>query len=596
MKNAAALLKIGKQLLYIMNRKQKKDSLIVFFSMICVSCLELLGVSVIYPFLEIMLNPQQLHEEWYTKWIYELFPEIADTSVMLLMGIAIILVFLFKNAIALWFLWMQYDFSTRFQKELSTLMLDSYLKRPYEYFVNTNSSILLRGIEGDTAALYQVLLGLFQMIGEILTVAMLGLYLLLTDWFVALCSLALAGVCLLGVVLGFKGKIKRAGVLRRDADAEKSQCSYQAINGIKEITVMDRRSHFTTHYEEAADKTAKTLRTYSFLANCPTRIIEGICVGGFVGVICIRLALGVDMSTFIPVLGAFVMGAFKILPSISKISGRLNDIIFYRPGLENCYEIIREARAIDRKDAERAEAFQKTVNTEQTIAFRQELVLRDVCWHYQNAKEEVLKHLSMTIKKGEAVALIGSSGAGKTTLSDIIMGLLQPQEGEVLMDGIDIFSCPHAWSRIIGYVPQSVFLIDDTIRANVAFGIPRKEVEDEKIWQALRMAQIESFVKSLPEQLDTIVGERGVKFSGGQRQRVAIARALYENPDILVLDEATSALDTETESAVMESIDALQGIKTLIIVAHRLTTIRNCDRIYQIEDGVAVEKKKEDVL
>ena len=204
--------------------------------------------------------------------------------------------------------------------------------------------------------------------------------------------------------------------------------------------------------------------------------------------------------------------------------------------------------------------------------------------------------MSLTIQKGESVAFIGSSGAGKTTLADVIMGLLRPQSGTVEMDGTDIFTIPHQWARTIGYVPQSVFLIDDTVRSNVAFGLKRSDVSDERVWVALEEAQLKEFVKGLPHGLDTIVGERGVKFSGGQRQRIAIARALYENPDILVLDEATAALDTETENAVMESIDALQGSKTLIIVAHRLTTIRNCDKIYEIKDGIAVERSKADVF
>lgn len=213
-----------------------------------------------------------------------------------------------------------------------------------------------------------------------------------------------------------------------------------------------------------------------------------------------------------------------------------------------------------------------------------------------NAKEAVLTNTFLCINKGESVAFIGSSGAGKTTLADIIMGLLKPQEGSVEMDGIDIFSIPHQWAKIIGYVPQSVFLIDDTVRRNVAFGLKEEDISDEKVWSALGQAQLKEFVEGLPAGLDTIVGERGVKFSGGQRQRVAIARALYEDPDILVLDEATSALDNETETVFMESIDALQGSKILIIVAHRLTTIRNCDRIYEITDGIAIERKKEEVL
>ena len=215
-------------------------------------------------------------------------------------------------------------------------------------------------------------------------------------------------------------------------------------------------------------------------------------------------------------------------------------------------------------------------------------------WKYPESKKATLQGINLEIKKGESVAFIGESGAGKTTLADIILGLYIPQEGTVTVDGVSIYDIPQDWSRIVGYVPQSVYLLDDTIRNNILFG--EKQMDDKKIWDALKQAQLYDFVKTLPDGLNTIVGERGIKFSGGQRQRIAIARALYYNPDILVLDEATSALDNETEEALMESIEALQGLKTLIIIAHRLSTIRNCDKIYEVKDGKIELRNKEEIL
>ncbi len=220
------------------------------------------------------------------------------------------------------------------------------------------------------------------------------------------------------------------------------------------------------------------------------------------------------------------------------------------------------------------------------------MAVQGVWWKYPEGERNVLEDASLVIHKGEAVAFIGESGAGKTTLADIILGLLHPQKGEVLLDGTDIYSIPKRWAKTIGFVPQNVFLIDDTVRHNVAFGIYEDEIEDDKIIRALKSAQIYDFIQGLPHGLDTVVGESGVKFSGGQRQRLAIARALYDNPDILVLDEATSALDNETESAVMQSIDALKGTKTLIIIAHRLSTIQNCNKVYEVKDGKAVLKER----
>lgn len=380
----------------------------------------------------------------------------------------------------------------------------------------------------------------------------------------------------------------------RQANAAKSQYSYQAVMGIKEITVLDRRKQFIDQFKEAAEVEARTSLINGFIMACPDRILEGVCIAGFMGIVSVEIAMGKELDNFIPVLGTFAMGAFRILPSISKISSRINSLVFFRPCLQSTYDNLREIREYNQESA--TKIVQLTESYDEKVSFQNSIAIKNISWKYLNTENSVLQNLSLTIQKGESVAFIGSSGAGKTTLADVIMGLLRPQSGTVEMDGTDIFTIPHQWARTIGYVPQSVFLIDDTVRSNVAFGLKRSDVSDERVWVALEEAQLKEFVKGLPHGLDTIVGERGVKFSGGQRQRIAIARALYENPDILVLDEATAALDTETENAVMESIDALQGSKTLIIVAHRLTTIRNCDKIYEIKDGIAVERSKADVF
>ena len=290
-------------------------------------------------------------------------------------------------------------------------------------------------------------------------------------------------------------------------------------------------------------------------------------------------------------IAAFALGAFRILPYIGSILGSINTITYNAPGLVVAYETLRETHELEIR--------QPSVKNNEKYAnakLREEIRLSNITFAYTVEKGNVLEGLDIIIKKGKSIGLIGASGVGKTTLSDLILGLYSPQSGKITMDGTDIEEIGDNWHRITGYVPQSVYLSDASIRRNVAFGIEEDKIDDDKVWKALEMAQLKPFVEELKEGLDTRVGEWGVKFSGGQRQRVAIARALYSDPDVLIMDEATAALDNETEKAVMESIEALQGLKTLVIVAHRLTTVKKCDEIYEIIGGKAVLKSKEEVF
>ena len=289
-------------------------------------------------------------------------------------------------------------------------------------------------------------------------------------------------------------------------------------------------------------------------------------------------------------LASFAVGAFRILPCLGRMSAAMNTMLYSVEGLEAVYCNMIQARNYDKMMKNETDVEEKEP------IFERELKISGLVFYYENPNKIVLSGVDLTISKGKSVAFIGASGAGKTTLADIVLGLLRPKKGKILIDGQEVSSFGKGWNKIIGYVPQSVYLIDDTIRFNVAFGEKQEDIDDERIWAALEQAQLAEFVKGLENGIDTLVGERGVRFSGGQRQRMAIARALYFEPQILVLDEATSALDTETEKAVMESIEALQGKITMIIVAHRLSTIRNCDVIYEINNGKAMIKEKKELF
>lgn len=601
-KNLIQIIKILKKLNFILDHKQKRKSVFVLVVILMSSCFELLGVTAILPFVQAVLTPDVLMENQIIKKIVLWLSIDSATGLLMLMGVGLILLYLFKNAFMVYSQYVQSDYATKIQKDLSVRMLHSYMTRPYTYFLDTNSAELLRGCKDDVDEVYDVLAALLTIVTESLTICLIALFIIYTDPIIAIGVLALMSVTMLAIVTVFKPRIKQAGEDNVVVLTEKNKIVNQVAAGIKEIFVMQRKNLFVQQYEDASETARKAKLTYATLSNCPDRIVEGVCVSGILGIVCIRLGMS-DASTmeFIPKLGAFAMAAFKIFPSIGKLINRMNVIAYNIPGFNNVYDTMQRAEEYATLQKEYMEGNRKaqileTQDVSATLDFREQVSIEHVCWKYDRAKRETLSDVNMTIAKGQAVAFIGSSGAGKTTLADIILGLLRPQDGSVTMDGIDIHSIPSRWSKIVGYVPQTIFLIDDTVRRNISFGLPEDKITDEGIWDALERAQLAEFIRSLPNGLDTIVGERGVKFSGGQRQRIAIARALYNKPEILILDEATAALDNETETAVMESIDALQGQITMIIVAHRLTTIRNCDKIYEIKDGRAVLRTKEEVF
>jgi len=474
-------------------------------------------------------------------------------------------------------------------------MLRSYMSRSYEFFTSINTAEVQRSIGTDIMGVYDLMDNLFRFVGEFLTALFIGAFLIATDAFMAVCIIVIAGACFMAITVGLKKKTSYYGEQKRIKDKERVNCSLQAISGFKEIKVTQTTDYFVDAYDEAYEQQRVAEVKNEYIANLPERIIEAMCVAVLMGIICIRIAMGADMTTFIPKLSVFAVAAFRLLPSVSRMSRYTNGIIFYNPFLQSAYENLKEIDQYDKNTVSGQGELEKEKNDNKYIPFNDEVKINHIDWKYSRSDKMILSDLSLSIHKGQSIGLVGASGAGKTTLADILLGLLRPQKGTVYVDGMDIFQYPKQWSKIIGYVPQSIFLSDDTIRNNVAFGHAQGEIDDNDVWNALREAQLEEYIKSLPEGLDTQVGERGIKFSGGQRQRIAIARTLYNNPEIIVLDEATSALDNETEKAVMESIDALQGYKTLIIVAHRLTTIRHCDKIYEIVDGKAIERTWDEI-
>ena len=405
-----------------------------------------------------------------------------------------------------------------------------------------------------------------------------------------------------------------AGVQSRNYSAKASQALMQAFAGIKDVLVLRKQRYFIDTYEKNIIQVQLAQCKTAIGQESPAYIVEGLCVTGIMAVVGARVATGGSSVEFVSVLAAFAVGAFRILPCLGRISIALNQVTNALPSVNSVYQNLQEAEAYavkhpevkftrdkskgitDKKSNETRNDTNKSRMKSDDFRFYSEVELRDITFAYNDNLGNVLEHINLTIKKGQSIAFIGASGAGKSTLADLLLGLLNPTFGEILIDGIKITDIPNAWSKIIGYVPQSVFISSATILENIAFGEHIGEIDEERAWEAIDRAELGEFIRSLPEGIMTRTGDRGVRLSGGQRQRIAIARALYHRPEILVLDEATSALDNETEAAVMSAIDSLQGQITMIIVAHRITTVRNCDSIYEVGNKTIIERDIKEVL
>lgn len=577
---------------FILSAEQKKYGVLMLVLSLLAAVFEMIGVSVILPLMQVMLQPDELWDKWYVRDVTGILHVETNTGLVFLICFLVILVYIIKNMYFIFYSYVTTRYANKIKKELSVRVLQAYMQQGYLFFVNHNSGRLLQGMGGDVSSVYAIVNQLLILLSKGLTIVCIGVFILVQTPQLALCLAVLVVFCFVLIQLIFRKSMRKYGVLQRKYSWNSQQISLEAIHGSKEILVMNRQKHFVNLFRENTEKLNTAALKVDMGAKTPAYIIETICITGLLLIVGVMYGQTDDKVMMISQLSAIAVAAFRILPALGGISSSVNSILYNMPALSAAYETLSQVKELEKNFVIEENAI-KNVNR---VEFKNILELKNIIFSYPNSNVKVLNGVNLSIKRGQAVAFIGPSGAGKTTLSDVVLALLQPQSGKILMDGQDISELGTNWNRLVGYVPQSIYLMDNSVRKNIAFGYRDEDIDDEKVWKALEMAQLKDFVEGLPEKLDTYVGEYGVRFSGGQRQRMAIARALFSNPDILILDEATSALDNDTENAVMEAIDALQGIKTLIIVAHRLSTIRNCDVIYEIKDGKATERSKEEVF
>lgn len=574
---------------YVLNRKQKIQAVGVFLLILVGTILELVGVSVVLPFVNIITTPDSFMNNRYVLLFCNMF-NIKEARVLLFwIAIALIVVYIVKNIYICVMNNVLYAYIYNNQRKLAYEIFDCCLKQPYLFFVSNNSAEMIRTIACDVGMFYGSILAVLQLFTEISVCGLLLIVLIYMDKSITI------GIAIMMVIFVFtymkliKQRIFDLSERAREDQVKMTSWIQQAFGGIKEIKILGREKFFIDSYDENFGSYSEASRKFVVYSVVPKPLLEALCVSGLMGVIAIKLYRGVDLTYFIPTLAVFAIAAFRILPSVGRIAQYINNISYNSISVDIVYRnkmIVDELEKRGDISASEMEEFE----------MQQGIFVRNVCFKYPERNEVILNNVSIDIPKNKSVAFIGPSGAGKTTLADVILGVLAPESGHILADDIDVYKNIKAWNKHLGYIPQTIFLTEASIKENIAFGIPKDEIDEERIWEVLEDAQLKEFVLSLEDGLETQVGERGTKISGGQRQRVGIARALYTNPDVLVLDEATSALDTETETAVMEAIDGLSGKKTIIIIAHRLSTIRNCDIVYEVSGGSVTKKSKNSIF
>lgn len=579
----------------LLDKRQKKRLGILFFMMLVGACMESLSVSLMLPLMSAIMQPDIVETNRWIAAVCAFLNIQSYRDFVVLCIIALILVFVIKDL----FLILQYYVQTRFvyNNRFATQcqLLHIFMMRPYEYYLNIRSGEVIRLIQTDVDKTYELLTILLSFSTE----SVVSTVLVITIFVMEPAMTVFIAVSLLLIMLVIARVVKPI-ILREGQAAHKhavltNKWLLQAIQGIKETKVTHKEEFFETNYNKSGRRYVQAEKWHSVMGNVPRLLVEMISVCSVLVLIAIMILGGKEIKTLIPTLGAFALAAVKLLPSANRIVAALNDIAYKEPSLNKLLENLDllESKVPEISDPSGNMASQESDTQKpwgQEFKVEHQIQLKGISYTYPNSDKKVLEDADLVIPVGKSVGFMGTSGAGKTTAVDILLGLLRPQKGQVLVDGVDIQENYVGWLSHIGYIPQMIFMLDDTIKANVAFGIPEKEIDDEKVWRALEEVQLADFVRELPQGLETSIGERGIRLSGGQRQRIGIARALYRDPEVLFFDEATSALDNETEAAIMESINGLHGRKTMVIIAHRLQTIQGCDLIYRVEDGKIWEK------
>lgn len=582
------MISILKKVLHILSKDQKRKIIGLAIMIFVGAFLEMLGVSLIMPVVEGVMYPDLLMNSKYIVMADKIFHfESANECMLILIG-AIICIYFVKNGYILVETYVQSKFVNNNQSQTISYMLEEHLNRPYEYYLNADIPTIFRVIDGDVPKVFTVIMQFIMLFSELMVSVILGLYLLISNPGMTIMILAIMIVLTLIITKVLKPILNRLGSTTQALQSRMGKWRLQSIYGIKDVKVLNKEHYFASSFGDYSDKNARISTRYMVLNNVPRLLLETFCISGILAYIGFCIIAGADMTSLVPQISAFAVAAMRLLPSVNRVNTYISNISYYEPSVNYVYE------NIDFTSYRMVGHFEKLDEVETApIELNSEIKMEDIVYVYPESDKIILDHANMVVPKGKSVGVMGPSGSGKSTAIDILLGLLKIQSGRILCDGRDINENYSSWLSHIGYIPQSIYLTDDSIRENIAFGVAPDDIDNDRVWKVLEEAQLKELIEEMPEQLETTIGERGVRLSGGQRQRLGIARALYHDPEILVFDEATSALDTDTETAIMEAIDSFHGRKTMVIIAHRLRTIANCDIIYKVEGGKITETSLE---
>ena len=583
------------QIWQILTKPQRRGIFMLMFAALFLALLDTVTVALMAPFMTLMTNISGYPDSMFGKAMARYFGVTDPKQAILVLTIGFIVLYIVRGVCKVLYQYWQERKVASYRAELATRLFSNVMHKPYSWHLTHNTAETQRLVNNDVFRVFMILSSLISSASYILTVIGIVTVLLSMNVLLTAVLFGLMAAFLLWVRIGLKKKIDKYSVLSHQANTDTFAWVAQSIGGLKNILVKRKQGFYVDRYEDLAEISADCESSYRAIDMMPKILVDtGIMLLVF-GTVLVEILLGRDITDTLPMFAAFAIAAMRMIPIVSNLTSVINSMNYFRPSVKCIYEIVCSGELDDGSrvpgSGDPSVSGSPGPGPADPPVLREGIELSHIAFRYDEAQESLYEDLNLTIPAQKSVAFVGTTGSGKTTLADIILGLHKPSRGQVLADGKDIAENPEWWSSLLGYIPQFVYLCDDTIRANVAFGEEKETVDDEWVWQCLERAQMKEFVESLPEGLDTVTGENGVRLSGGQRQRIGIARALYTKPQFLVMDEATSSLDGETEHAIVEAINKLSGDITILIIAHRLSTIDNCDMVYRIENGTATRER-----